>query len=380
MRAFNPHILIALFGLTLASCVEEYWPDYSGEGFELVVEGEITNLPPPYSIRLSYSGTIENNSIEPVHGARVVLVDSLGETEEFLELMPGVYNNKPDGMWAKEGHYYRVLIELRDGRKLETKFERIKSPAPIDSLYAVRELKETDDPEITYDGYQFYVDTRSGSEVDRYFLWRLSETYEFNSNFKIDYIFRGMGLEKTRRNDSLFTCWKTQDINNYYLLNNEFYSDNLVRGFSLNYVSNYSRKITVKYSLLATQYMISKEAYNFYSSIKEQSEESGGLNTRQPFQTRGNVFDANNGDYALGYIIFAGVNRKRIFVDPPSDIDYFYLECTLNTDLTFVFMSPPDQYPIYFLNSGEGLGFANDLCFDCTLLGGNTFKPIFWED
>ena len=80
-------ILIVL--VSLISCVEEFQPQLNESDELLVVDGKITNLEGPYTIKLSRSSGLDIHAIEPVAGASVVIIEENGPTVSLTEIEPG---------------------------------------------------------------------------------------------------------------------------------------------------------------------------------------------------------------------------------------------------------------------------------------------------
>lgn len=74
----------------------------------------------------------------------------------------------------------------------------------------------------------------------------------------------------------------------------------------------------------------------------------------------------------------------KLEINTPDDEHYesefFYSKCVANPDLMALAYTPPEEFPVYLTNTDEGIAFASDFCFDCTLWGGVLEKPDFWVD
>ncbi len=67
-----------------------------------------------------------------------------------------------------------------------------------------------------------------------------------------------------------------------------------------------SEKLSVAYSDLIRQYAISKEAFNFWTNLKKNTEQLGSLFDLQPFTELGNIQCINNPSVkCIGYISFS---------------------------------------------------------------------------
>jgi hypothetical protein len=141
---------------------------------------------------------------------------------------------------------------------------------------------------------------------------------------------------------------------------------------------------------LVKQLSITQDAYNFWKSIEELTTESGSMFDLQPYQVRGNVKNINNdNEPVLGYFIVAGISEKRIFVDKPKELDFYYNDaCNLITDeLSTILWSMQDSWPIKLAGKPTEYGVipawtADEGCVDCTkeYSGSSIKEPTFWEE
>jgi Domain of unknown function (DUF4249) len=107
-------VKIIAFALLLASCEKVVTLDLSNNVDKLVVEGNITNLPGPYFVKLTKSVNFNNDSTFPVVANAVVTVyDNTGQTETLTYLSNGVY--KTNTLVGIEGRTYYLNITV-DGK------------------------------------------------------------------------------------------------------------------------------------------------------------------------------------------------------------------------------------------------------------------------
>jgi len=100
---------------------------------------------------------------------------------------------------------------------------------------------------------------------------------------------------------------------------------------------------------LVKQLSINQEAYKFWKSLGEVNTETGSLLSKQPYQIRSNVKNINDGDEpVLGYFVVAGMAKKRIYVNRPIELNFYYLEkCNLITEeLRTILMTMQNQWPV----------------------------------
>jgi hypothetical protein len=376
-----------LIFLVLIACEERYNPQLDSR-YEniLVVDGMITSAPGPYTVMLSSAVPVNDYTTIPLSGYQVIVSDDVGTTETFNEGEPGVYTTAANGIQGVPGRSYRLTIQSPNGKTYQSDFEKLNQPAGIDSVYPKLEYKS--DPYLIYDiaGYQFYIDTEPTQTDSVYYFWSLTSTYQYQADFIIRWIYDGT-LKPFTDFDSLRTCWNTVKVKDIFIFSTAGISGSNLEEFPLNYVSTETRELSIRYSLLIEQMIITEAAYNFWHSIYELNSDAGNLYTKQPYQIRGNLYNPDNPDeLVLGYFMAAGSTSKRIFVnrpDPP--VKMRYPICTLSEAdyLNFgtLWLTEESEWPLYAtfdINGGNAL--PNQECLDCRLSDGTIEKPEFWVD
>ncbi|KAA3637718.1 MAG: DUF4249 domain-containing protein [Bacteroidetes bacterium] len=362
----------------LFSCVEEFQPELDEFDNLLVVDGEITNEPGPYTINLSISSGLEIIKPEPVTGAQVVIIEEFGPAETLTEISPGTYQTAEGGIQGQIGKKYKLTINL-GGKKYESEYELLKEPTDISSVDAQLEYRAFPDAPEEVPGIQFYVNTEASPHFKDYYLWRFEGTYKYQSSLLIYYVFEGT-LYDFEDHDSLKTCYRTYKVGEVFTTNTDNLSVAQVNNKPLFFLPATDRKLTIRYSLLTKQYSISKEAYDFWHGIELQTSNNSSLYTSQPYQIRGNLKNVTDPDEpVLGYFLVAGVSENRIFVERPSEVEIFIPDCALDyMAYAYIFDTGPDEWPIYVTQGEFGRAIAAPGCMDCRRLGGVLEQPDFW--
>ena len=184
----------------------------------------------------------------------------------------------------------------------------------------------------------------------------------------------------------------TRSIDNYKLWKEEVTQEYLHRyprqskyviGF-INYISERLPYLKYKYSLLVRQHSLSKEAFRYWESLRDQQEEDGGLYETQPIASGGNMYNVDDDtEQVLGYFFASQVHEKLIFVKHPSFFtDYFCPMATIEReglaesyfDVWMFLASLTRERPEY------EWGIADRECFDCRRRGGSTQPPAYWNN
>jgi len=364
------------------SCIDEYPLNVTDYENLLVVDGLLTNGPGPYEVKLSYSTSLSYPAFRPVQNAELFFEDNEGTLVPLIELDEGIYYPTDSSFRGQTGKSYRLLVKLLDGTQYATKFSRLRSPVEIDSIYYKIESVPTDNPDYKLNGCRFYLNTALPVEDSIFYLWRLTETYEYHSAFKIEYYYEGR-IKPFYNSDSLFYCWKTDVVPDVFVQSGVNKTENQFTDYPLNFVSVDSYRLSVLYSLLVSQLIIDKPAYDFWNAVKDQLNDDNLLFNKQFYQVRGNLKNINNPEEpVMGYFTVAGEYRQRIFTRPPLDLisEIKQPSCVPDTELRWLWYTRPYQWPIFLVKDGDLFGTGDDYCFDCRENGGELTKPNFWPD
>ncbi len=367
------YIFLLLF--LAISCLEPYYPEINDYIDLPVIEGTITNEPGPYSVRLSRSTAILGMEIKPISQAVVKIMDDAGNEETLRETVPGTYVTKAGGIQGVTGRSYKIVVTTR-GKTYESDYELLRTPVEIESISHEISREPVKDGYI--DGLQFYLNSGEISDPQTNLLWTVKETYIFESEYKLDYIYWGPDSIQENHSDSGFICWRTERLDKSFSWKATG-PEMQLKKFPLHFVDVLTRRLSERYSVEVSQYTLSESAYIYWNEIEKLHEETGSLYTRQPYQVKGNLKNTGDTDeVVLGYFMAAGVAKKRIFVNRPSLI-FNYNECNPLINLLDVINPNEIKYPVFAMQAGADRAFAPLSCFDCRLKGGTETKPDFWE-
>lgn len=378
-------LLMVVLVVALMSCRDEFWPELTEYENLLVVDGMITNEPGPYEVRLSLSSPVQNPEERPLPNANVIIEDDEGVSEVLSEIEAGVYQTDKNGLQGVIGKSYRVVINMPGGKTYTSDWQKILEPVGIEDVYVEVETVQTEDENYPLYGYQFYVDTELAKSDSTYFLWRMDGDYKYRSNFLARYYWDGR-LSRFPNPDSLYVCYGKDNISDFVTMSTQEFSVPKLDRIPLTYVTTETLKLSVRYTLMLKQYTLNSQAYSFYAEIEDLNSQEGALYTEQPFQVRGNVYDASApDDFLLGYFLAAGISEKRIFVDRPKYVEFRYGVCKLTRADTEAFgyigWSDPVTWPLLVTTNENGqMALPSQDCIDCRRKGGSLEKPPYWED
>jgi hypothetical protein len=377
----NKYVLIVILILILG-CKDEFILDTKNYIPTMVVDGLITNEKGPYMVKISYTLPVNYLEEKPYENCIVTLLENTGKTEILTEIEPGKYVNSETGIKGIIGNEYAISIFTPEGKEYHSDFEELKEPIDIESVYAERDSLLHIDYNYGLPGYQFYVNTKTATIQKNYFLWNMTETFEFDADHKLAYIEDRYGdfIYNNLRYDTLYTCWKTQNVNYIFTGTTAKLSIPQITLQPLHFVGTDTKKLTKRYSVLVQQYTIGEKAYNYWQAIEEQISSENFFASTQPYTIKGNIENINNEEeFVLGYFTVGSVSQERIFVEKSLD-PFYYITCIALTDLQAIGEFKSRHNPPYFWTQVDEntYGILEFHCIDCRTDGGDLFKPEFW--
>ena len=167
-----------------------------------------------------------------------------------------------------------------------------------------------------------YVTTLAEQTDSRHYMWSFEEDWEFHAevdmrgNDEINAFYKKShypDLTKTR-NPYLY-CWMHDVSRHINLHSSSNLSENLVKDVKLHEISIEDIRISYIYSILVKQWSLTDEAYQYFSTMKQYTEESEGLFTPVLSDLQGNITCLSNPEKrAHGYVLASSVTTKRIFI------------------------------------------------------------------
>ncbi|MBS1599916.1 MAG: DUF4249 domain-containing protein [Bacteroidetes bacterium] len=365
-------LIVAISSVFAFGCKEVYTPPQSNTNPNyLVVDGVLTSGDST-KIKLSRTRNLNDSVLNsPEGGATVVVIGEGSDSYPLSEEEIGTYSIGLLSLNA--GEKYKLDITTSDGKHYESDQIITKQTPPIDSLNWT----------INDNGVQVFVNTHDQSNGTLYYRWQYEETWEYHAAFDSYYTYTGGMLVPRNPNDHVYTCWHDRSSTELVLASSAGLSADVIYRNPVVFIPKGSEKISVEYSVLVKQYALTKEAYEYWESLKKSTELTGGLFDPLPAQLIGNIHCTTNPDEkALGYIAASSITKQRIFIKylevepwppPPQDCPEVIV--------------PPDSVDYYFGKhllspvANHGLtdfsgSFAS--CVDCTLNGGTLVKPSFW--
>lgn len=345
----------------------------------LVVEG-IINPSGQTNIYLSRSQKLSELGVAKVEkGAKLQVEGTNNEIFTLTESQAGVYSLPPSNF--KTGQQYRLRIKTAAGNEYLSELMPVRTSPPIDSVIW----------KLENDGVGIYVNAHDNNNNTRYYQWDFIETWQQRSVKYSEFIYKNGAVQARDYNEQLrlFNCWGNAISSNILIASTTKLSADVVHQFPLTRIPNLSEKLGIRYSILVKQYAIGKEAYEYLSLMKKNSELQGSLFDNQPSEIVGNIKSLSNPEeLVIGFINISPVVEKRIFIEKNQVPDWIFsmscgsivirnnkdsLENAFSSGLNLI--SDYNLSPAGTIQSYNG---DNAACLDCRTRGGSSTKPAFW--
>lgn len=257
--------------IILSSCEEIIGVDPNISVDEiLILEGGITNQPPPYFVSLrtahNISGVGENTLGV---GATITLYDKTGKSEVFIEETPGNYKTNGSQIIGQVGESYRLQIELANGEQYQSDYDLMPSPVVVDYLYEELVSQPIFNNELTIIGHsvfhKIYINIENNKKQKIY----------IKSTQRNAIIEREVGLGTGCEDFGPPICYTRREVNisELFLISNlQIDADNLnleIAKVPIEYKGLYYTSFSIE--------SISPIAYDYYSAIKQQLETAGTI-------------------------------------------------------------------------------------------------------
>lgn len=385
---FNISLLLLL---ATGSCIEPFFPKNLDYEPMLFIQATVTDNPDiPHSVILSNTSPLANDDtgyipMINVSGATVYIEKDDGSRYYFEEQNfyggPGGRYYLPDPLFVlTEGSSYMLVVETSEGHRFESDFEAYYPPAQIDTIGYSYDIEQQTEISSLVEGYKFDISTTGTTGETEYFRWDLRETYRYMVPFQATHFWTGREIIDTFSYHLSF-CYKDADVRGVYIGSTAGLSENRIIESPLHFVSQYGERLQIEYSLHTYQYHITQSAFQFWYDLRTLLYETGGLYETQPFRLKGNISCVSEPAVNVaGIFEVAGVSEKRIYVPRPTDFRVITERCIPDTVGTRSF--PVENLsPNAWLMSLEENTYetAPASCFDCTIKGGYTSPPPFWE-
>lgn len=396
---FTFHFVICLlFSFCFIGCTEPYQMQTDTFEDALVIEATITNELKKQQVKISRTYQFEENGPTAESGAEVYITDNTGNRYDFTE-SNGVYVSTSE-FQAIPNVNYQLFVTTQNGQEYASNIQKLTTANQITSI----------DTDITENngkrGVQISVNSTDPTNTSKFYRYEYEETYRVVvpkwSNYKA-YLLNARAVSYMERGYESKTCFTTNKSDTFLLTNTSDLTEDTVNKFPIRFIGDREYMISDRYSILARQYVISQQAYEYYQIIKALSDTGELLSPNQPGFMSGNIKSLNNPkEKVIGFFDVCSVSEKRIFfnygdVFPNEPIPQFFMDCPEESLDCGDFRDNPlgDGFKlISYIQSGQKVFYdfiynpQNEThsiyvmvpaaCGDCTTFSSNIVPP-FWQ-
>ncbi|MEM9649336.1 MAG: DUF4249 domain-containing protein [Bacteroidota bacterium] len=375
------------------ACTEPIALDVSGSDSVLVVDALITDELKNHEILLSRSSQTDTEEPIPEQSAVVSIWADNQQEYSFTEVEPGKY--VADNTFAAQiNKDYELRITTRDGSNYSSQSVRLPSGTEIDNVYA--ELTQTDNG---LNGLSIKVDSFDPTGDSQYYRYKYEETYKVIAPKWIpqELIIGSedpLVIADIPQREEKRICFASEKSNGIFLTNTTNSVEDRVTGFEVRFIDQDNYIISHRYSILVQQFVLNREAYEFYEQLNDFSSSENIFSESQPGFINSNVFPQDNSNQLVaGYFVVSSVSERRFFFNytdffPDSEQPPFVEDCREGFD------APDDEVLARLIRNEQisllgftfnSVGFVDGyiiqprVCGDCTALGSN-IVPDFWVE
>ncbi len=355
----------------LASCKEAYTPPLKNADYNyLVVEGNIVAGNDPTFIHLTRTTTISDTSkAQPEKNATITVESEAGDSYPLYEQSAGIYTAPP--LNINPGGKYRLHIFTSNGKEYASAFVPVIQTPPIDSVsWKVNEKQ----------GVNIYVSTHDATGGAQYYRWKYVATWEHRGVDSSELVYENGMLRSRTAQEQIYRCWTIDSSGTIFLASTTGLSSNVVYEKEMVTIPYDAEEISWVYSILVTQYGLTKEAYQYWDNLKKNTEEIGSIFDPQPFADYGNITCITDpAEPVLGFISACSSQQQRIYIYwsqvrwPLSHAGCLDTLITKDFDQAF---SGSAFLPVRIIYM-KGVEANLPECIDCRTQGGSTVKPPY---
>jgi hypothetical protein len=374
------------------SCIDRFEVNSLEAISQLVVDGQITDAPGPYTVKLTRTKKPGDFSLPTPVSARVTIFDNVGNSEVLTQINPGEYQTDPNNLRGVVGREYFVQIEIGD-KTYESVPEKINPSGTIDSVYHQFE-KYVPESGIPQYRFRIFMDSHGTQGSDNFLLRKVTGTYEVITRPEL--YFEKIGTAKVARPRpcsgfvlelktgkpikvgpcTCCQCWVSLVPTKPNLSDNSIVANGQFNKVDLGFIPVEFWPFWQKTLVIAEQISLTKTARDYWKTVQDQKEGAASLFQPSVGKARSNVFLKNGAEEVQGIFYASGVAKKIIFlsvldiplgpgiIPPPPALPprYFGRDPDTNAPL-------PEEYPTFVIQESCLFAFKHS----------TTQQPLDWK-
>jgi hypothetical protein len=374
----------------IIACKEKYVPQINDVNPNyLVVDGFINTGADSTIFKISRTFKLESKAVvAPEKGAIVAVESDAGQSYILTELpkKPGTY--AVPALNLNQSKKYRLRVRTKDNKEYLSDLVESKLSPPVDLTYDFR-----------HNNLNIYANTQDPTGKSRYYYYSYIETWQYRSKqFSAWKIENHQLIQRNFPADDIYNCFHYAPSANIRIgstaaLTEDRLTDNLIVD-----IPSSSEKVGIEYSILVKQQVLTKDGFEFFSTLKKNTESVGSIFDAQPSQLFGNIHCTTNpAEVVIGFISAGTTTEKRITLiarDLPFTFRAPILDpyCEQQKDTLSIaggavkrlLLDPnlSEYIPLIELTGPAGIyayvATKELKCVDCRLQGGTNVVPPFW--
>jgi len=384
MKVVKLYIYMLISALMINGCITVFEP----EGYDqldnlLVIEGDITTNE---QTEIIVSRSLKLNAISKrnfIKGAVVWVESEVGVKYPASQVTTGTdvkYVANTVGLDVSKK--YKLCVTTPDGKAYESDFVSVTISPDIDSIEFV---SDTTNKRVT-----FYVNTHDDSNKTHYYKWSYTEDWEFTSHLYSSFEYNPVTMQITEipsYQKNRYYCWNKDVSKKIIATSTTHLSSDRVYRMPLVSMESLDLRISVLYSIEVSQRVLSREGFQYWETLRKNSDQVGGIFSPQPSEMKGNIkCITDSEETVLGFISAGHVAKKRFFASK-EEIGVYYNPHKCETLIPESF-APPIAWSTMFDTGYDIVSnspsvresvWAPVSCVDCRIFGTKN-KPSFWPN
>ena len=301
------HIICAL-GFLSTGCITSYNLEHDTNELLLVVDGKITQKNVPHELVLRRSSGTGSTDFNAVLDARITLFDGVGNYEEYYQEGNGTYVLNGEALLRTPGKSYYIEIELPNQHIYRSYPQTMPEVIKPEKLYfEVEKIEELGDLEntITKRYINFYINTPLFNDNEEYnFIWRMDHAFSF-AELKCHPL-------QTPKTCFILRKLVNDDIKIFSGMN---LSGGKLEGFRVGSILvSPDWEFYEKHFFNVAQHSISREAFEYWDTVKKVAQSTGSIFDTPPAPISGNIYNVDDPEErVLGFFEVSSVDTIRTY-------------------------------------------------------------------
>ena len=378
MKSRSFIVIIIVF---LSGCIELY----NHEGVEeirglLVVEGTITDDESVFILRRSVGLYTKLKGDETVNDAVVYVEKDNGEQLQGVFKSNETYTVQTGDLNAETK--YRLYVKIGE-YEYRSEFLLPLYTSEIGSITSSKAGKG--------EPVNIYLNAHDPNDGSRYYRWSYDEIWEVKAEIFANYGFLNSDEPDyfyLHTPENTYYCWGRDKNKSILIESTNKISENRITQKKLHEIPCDNDRLSILYYILVKQNQIRKEAYEYYSNIQKNVEQTSSIFSPIPSEMEGNIKCVTNPEIpVIGYIDVSTTTRKELFF---SDDTVHYYEPQRSYDLRqwcedavtpYLPYVGYDNYIYYLVQPPTNPFYVHRSCVDCRLKDNATKdRPDFWPN